>query len=108
MFYYLCQGGYLFIAVCQSVCQPVIHQDYSKTTKPISMKMYGDMRHGPRKNPFNLGVDPDKWADPGISFLFENCAYMIENVIHIRVMVQHVTSCQDGDPLFLALKLMHH
>ena len=37
-------------------------------TKLIFTKLGGGVEQGPRKNPFNLGVDSDQGLDPGTDF----------------------------------------
>ena len=48
------------------VCQ----QNYRNTIGPIFMKLGGRVKHEPRENPLNLGVDPNHGVDTQIIFHF--------------------------------------
>lgn len=45
----------------------VCPQDYTKTTKQISMKLRWRMGIGSEQTPLPFGLDPDKGTEPGIS-----------------------------------------
>lgn len=47
------------------VCLSVIQHNNSQTAETIAMKVCRGSAHDPRKNQLNIGVDQEKWADPG-------------------------------------------
>ena len=58
------QGGRQRLLVCLFVCE----QGGTKTTEWITMKLGGRMWYESGKHQFNFGADPDRGADPGITF----------------------------------------
>lgn len=48
------------------VCLSDFNQYCTKPPKPISVKLGGKVKHGPRKNPLHIGVDPSRTANPQI------------------------------------------
>ena len=56
------EGGYVFGAVCLSVCP----SDYSQTCERILMKFFGGVGHSSRTKWYNFGGDPDHASDPGV------------------------------------------
>ena len=68
-FYYLRQGGYVFIVVCLSVCSQLC----AKTSEQNCMKFSGKVCDGPLNNWLNFDGDPDHCLDTGI--VFRICHY---------------------------------
>lgn len=65
----------------------VCFKDYAKTTKLISMKVYGGLGHDPRTNPNNFGEDPAngfftffKMGRLGVSLDERSCNYIMMKV----------------------------
>jgi len=70
------EGGYVFGAVCLSVCP----SDYSQTCERILTKFFVGVGHGSRTKWYNFGGDPDYASDAGVqspksrsSILLTNC-----------------------------------
>jgi len=65
-FNYLCQGGYIIVIVCLSVCMFVCQQLCAKTSERICMKFSGTVGSGPMNKWLNFGgeaiwiMDPDQ------------------------------------------------
>ena len=59
------EGGYVFGAVCLSVCP----SDYSQTCERILTNFFGGVGHGSRTKWYNFGGDPDHASDPGVQSL---------------------------------------
>lgn len=71
--------------VCLFVC--LCEQDYTDTTKRISMKLIARMGHGPGKNQSNYIADLGKWAHPWKKIYFlEHC-----QIEHFFSMSQVIT-----------------
>jgi len=52
-----CQGGYVFLGICQCVCQ--LENCTKTTSRPVFRKLSGIVSRGPLKNPLGFGGNPD-------------------------------------------------
>lgn len=85
---YLCQGGFVFGAVCLLVCLSEFKQDCAKHTGLISMKSSERLLHEARKNQFNFGVD---LLEISLAFFPNNAAVHSLGLVEVSPQKWHVS-----------------